>query len=373
MKKNYPPDYTYSEFAKDFTASEFDPNEWAELFKESGAKYVVLTTKHHEGFCMWPSKTSWNWNSMDIGPHRDIVGELANSIRKNTNITLGLYHSLFEWFNPMFLSDVASGYQKQEFVKAKTMPELYDLVNTYKPEIVWSDGEWGGHDAYWNSLEFIAWLFNESPVKESVVINDRWGAGDACHHGSYYTCEDRYNPGKLQNHKWENCMTLDEQSWGYRKNMKLSDVMDINELITNLVTTVSCGGNILINIGPTSEGIIVPIFQERLQQLGAWLQVNGEAIYESRPWKFQNDTTNPNAWYTRKDNIVYATVLKLPYDSNIVELSAPQVTDSTEIELLGSTEKIAWTYKDSLRIDLTSNHRSLMSQWGITFRIKNLK
>ena len=72
--------------------------------------------------------------------------------------------------------------------------------------------------------------------------------------------------------------------------------MDINELITNLVTTVSCGGNILINIGPTSEGIIVPIFQERLQQLGAWLQVNGEAIYESRPWKFQNDTTNPNAW-----------------------------------------------------------------------------
>jgi hypothetical protein len=74
MKNNYPPDFSYSEFAKDFSAGFFNPDDWSELFASSGAKYVVLTTKHHEGFCMWPSKTSWNWNSMDIGPHRDIVG-----------------------------------------------------------------------------------------------------------------------------------------------------------------------------------------------------------------------------------------------------------------------------------------------------------
>ncbi len=144
MKKNYPPNFTYADFAKDFTAQFYDPDQWADIFKASGAKYVVLTSKHHEGFCMWPSANSWNWNSMDVGPHRDIVGqylsifnlfnsksikktltfyickikgELANSVRKNTNITFGLYHSLFEWFNPLYLNDKASGFKQKNFTE----------------------------------------------------------------------------------------------------------------------------------------------------------------------------------------------------------------------------------------------------------------
>ena len=137
MDKHYPPDFKYGEFAKDFKAEFYNPDQWADIFQDSGAKYIVFTTKHHEGYCMWPSKTSWNWNSMDVGPHRDIVGELANSIRKNTNITFGLYHSLYEWFNPMYLDDKASNWTKQDFVKSKTMPELYELVNRYKPELIW--------------------------------------------------------------------------------------------------------------------------------------------------------------------------------------------------------------------------------------------
>ena len=137
MDKHYPPDFKYGEFAKDFKAEFYNPDQWADIFQDSGAKYIVFTTKHHEGYCMWPSKTSWNWNSMDVGPHRDIVGELANSIRKNTNITFGLYHSLFEWFNPMYLDDKASNWTKQDFLKSKTMPELYELVNRYKPELIW--------------------------------------------------------------------------------------------------------------------------------------------------------------------------------------------------------------------------------------------
>ncbi len=77
----------------------------------------MLTAKHHDGYCLWPSANSWNWNSMDVGPHRDIVGDLANSIRKRTNVTFGLYHSLFEWFNPLFLSDEASNFTKQDYVR----------------------------------------------------------------------------------------------------------------------------------------------------------------------------------------------------------------------------------------------------------------
>lgn len=377
MKDNYPPDFSYNEFAKDFTAQYYNPDQWAELFQAAGAKYVVLTTKHHEGFCMWPSKNSWNWNSMDIGPGRDIVGEFANSIRTKTNLTFGLYHSLFEWFNPLYQSDEKSGFKEQEFVKEKTMPELYDLINTYKPEILWSDGEGSGKDTYWNSTQFVAWLFNESPVKETVVVNDRWGVGDLCHHGSFYTCDDRYNPGKLQNHKWENCMTLDLQSWGFRNNMQLSEVMTINDLITSLVETISCGGNILINIGPTKDGIIVPIFEERLRQLGSWLDLNGEAIYESRPWKHQNDTTNSNVWYTiSKDNSVYAILLKYRLDQNVVIISAPKVTKKTTIEIIGYKNEVNWTLdeKGAINIDLSKfKADKLPSMYGLVFKLKNTK
>ena len=108
------------------------------------------------------------------------------------------------------------------------MPELYDLVQKYEPEIIWSDGNWIGVDHYWNSTNFIAWLYNESPVKKTVVVNDRWGAEDECNHGDIHTCNDRYNPGTLQKHKWENCMTLDSKSWGYRYELFISKVGSIN-------------------------------------------------------------------------------------------------------------------------------------------------
>lgn len=117
MTKNYPPGFTYADFGNQFRAEFFNPDDWADLFEASGAKYIVLTSKHHEGFCLWPSENSWNWNSEDIGPKRDLVGDLAASIRNRTSIRFGLYHSLFEWFNPLYLSDKAQSFNKQDFVK----------------------------------------------------------------------------------------------------------------------------------------------------------------------------------------------------------------------------------------------------------------
>jgi alpha-L-fucosidase len=92
-------------------------------------------------------------------------------------------------------------------------------------------------------------------------------------------------------------MTIDSLSWGYRRNAELKDFLSIEEIIAELTETVSCGGNILINVGPTKDGIIAPIFEERLRQMGSWLSMNGEAIYGTRPWAYQNDTINPNIWY----------------------------------------------------------------------------
>jgi alpha-L-fucosidase len=347
MNKNYPPDFTYADFAPKFTAEFYDPNKWADIFKASGAKYVVLTSKHHEGFTLWPSKYSFNWNAMDVGPKRDLLGDLAKAIRNRTDLHFGLYHSLLEWYNPLFEEDGKNGFKTHNFVDAKTMPELYEIVNTYHPEVVWSDGDWSaGDDNYWKSKEFLAWLFSESPVKNTVVTNDRWGGPSGCKHGSFLSCSDRYNPKTIQKHYWENCFTLDKASWGLRREAQVSDYLTIHEIITTIAESVSCNGNVLINVGPTHDGRIIPIQEERLRQLGDWLKVNGEAIYGSTHWTHPNDTLTPGVWFTSKPkesgSPYYAIVLNWPQNGNL-ELGSISLTEGDIVHMLGVDTPLKWS------------------------------
>lgn len=373
MKKNYPPDFKYQDFAPHFTAEFFDAKRWTDILAASGAKYVVLTTKHHEGFTLWGSKNSWNWNAVDVGPKRDLVDELSTAVRSHGGMRLGLYHSLFEWFNPLFRLDAANVFKTNYFPTAKTLPELYELVQKYKPEVLWSDGDGDAPDTYWNSTGFLAWLYNDSPVKDTVVTNDRWGYGCLCKHGGYYTCNDRYQPGHLLKHKWEDCMTIDSKSWGYRRNAPLSDYLSAQQLVANLVEAVSCGGNLLLNIGPTHDGRISPIFEERLRQMGQWLKVNGEGIYNSSAWRSQNDSVTPNIWYTSKpqDKTVYAFLLQWP-DSGAVVLGEPVPTQGqTQVSLLGRGA-VKWesVKPKGMKIYLpTLTVNQMPCQWAWTLRI----
>lgn len=376
MTKNYPPDFTYAAFAKDFTCEFFDGEEWARIFQESGARYVVLTTKHHEGFTLWPSNVSFGWNAMDVGPKRDLVGELADAIRSKTDLVFGVYHSLFEWFNPLFLLDKSNNFTTDHFVKGKTLVELYELVHRYKPEIIWSDGDPAPAE-YWKSREFLAWLYNDSPVKDKVVTNDRWGQGCSCHHGGYFTCNDRYDPGVLQPHKWENCMTLDQRSWGYRRDASLADVLSTEELITTLVESVSCGGNLLINVGPTRDGRLALVYQERLQQLGRWLKVNGEAVYGSAAWTCQNDTVTPHVWYTQGrteagSEAVYVFVLKWPAQS-LLHLASLRVGPGARVVMLGAEEEavavVAQTWDELLLALPVLTVDRLPTPWAWVLRV----
>ena len=140
MKRFYKPNFTYPEFAPQFTAEFFDPQQWAKLFAQSGAKYVVLTTKHHEGFTLWPSTYSPHWNSFEVGPKRDIVCELNQTIRA-AGLHFGTYYSLMEWFHPMYMAEKKANFSTtRDFVNFKVRPEMEELVNRYKPDIFWSDG-----------------------------------------------------------------------------------------------------------------------------------------------------------------------------------------------------------------------------------------
>ena len=193
-KRVYGADFPYSKFAPLFRAEMFEPDRWADLFVRSGARYVALTSKHHEGFTLWRSKEanrSWGrpWNSVDIGPRRDLLLDLMEAGRAK-GLHMGIYYSLYEWYNPLWLTD------KPRYVSEHLMPQFKDVVNHAKPAIIFSDGEWELTSAEWRSPELLAWLFNESPVRDEVVVDDRWGKDTRHKHGGYYTTE--YTSGMQQ-------------------------------------------------------------------------------------------------------------------------------------------------------------------------------
>uniref|UniRef100_A0A914X652 Putative alpha-L-fucosidase n=1 Tax=Plectus sambesii TaxID=2011161 RepID=A0A914X652_9BILA len=293
MEKNYKPGFSYGDFAPLFTAELFDPTTFAKIVKSSGAKYYVPTSKHCEGFTNWPSAYSWNWNAVDVGPHRDLIGELREAILDIGGVHFGFYFSQYEWFNRLYWTDKAANFSSQTYVNEVSYPQMVELVNNYKPDILWSDGDWEAADTYWNSERFLAWLFTDSPVAKNIVVNDRWGAGLTGKHGSFYSFSDHFDPGHIVPHKWENCMMLDKNNWMTSRTMTAADVHTLNELITQLARTISCNGNLLLNAGATHDGRIIPIFEERLNEVGAWLAVNGEAVYKTKPWIHQNDS---NVW-----------------------------------------------------------------------------
>jgi alpha-L-fucosidase len=190
---------------------------------------------------------------------------------------MGIYFSLYEWYNPLWLTD------KPRYVSEHMMPQFKDVVTRYKPSIIFSDGEWEQTSAFWRSPELLAWLLNESPVKDEVVINDRWGSDTRHKHGGYWTTE--YTPGMSgMDHPWEESRGMGF-SYGYNRAERLEDYHTGRELVTMLVDIVSRGGNLLLDIGPNADGTIPVIMQERLEQMGTWLKVNGDAIYGTRPWK----------------------------------------------------------------------------------------
>lgn len=289
-------DRSYYDLANDFKAERYDPNEWAKLFEASGAKYIVLTSKHHDGFTLWPNKEAdktWGfpWNAGSIGPKRDLLGDLFTAIRK-TSVRPGMYYSLYEWFNPLWKAD------KEKYRDQHVWPQMKELINKYQPDVFWTDGDWDVSDEVWKSKEFISWMYNESTVKDRVVTYDRWGSNVRFHHGSVYTPE--YQPDlDFEDHYWEESRGMGA-SYGYNREEDAWDYNSAQSLVLQLIDKASRGGNFLLDIGPDEHGKIPPIMQERLLQIGDWLKINGEAIYGTERWKIHSQWSEGNRDYKPK-------------------------------------------------------------------------
>jgi alpha-L-fucosidase len=360
--KNYGASFDYVNFAPRFTAELFNPDYWASVFVDSGAKYVVLTSKHHEGYTLWPSAQSPGWNSMEVGPKRDLCGELTDAVKKR-GLKMGFYYSLYEWYNPLYRSN------PKRYVDEHMLPQFKDLVTRYKPSILFADGEWDRPSEEWRSTEFLQWLYNESGVKDDVVVNDRWGKESRSKHGGYYTTEyGEVGAGTelAAGRPWEECRGIGA-SFGYNRNEDLADYKSGADLIQQLVSLVSKGGNLLLDIGPTADGRIPVIMQERLHEIGSWLKINGEAIYGTRPWKTHNE--GKTLFFTSKGDTVYAHSFGWPGES--LSITIPKMEKSTVVTLLGTNDPLKWKQKDGkLVVSLPSGVPAAVSgQPAFVFKI----
>lgn len=321
----YGEDVPYEHFAHEFTAEMFDPDFWADIIVRSGARYVVHTAKFHDGYSMWPDKYNPDWGVMAVGPGRDLAGEIQEAMR-GRGLRTGFYYSLYEWFNPLYHEDV------DRYVDEYMLPQMKSLVELYRPDIIWPDGEWDHPSATWRSTEFLAWLFNESAAPADIAVNDRWGRETRSRHGGFATPEYQHRrPGPLMTEsRFEECQGMGK-SFGLNRNEDAEDYRSTTELLHLLIDTVSRGGNLLLDIGPSADGRIPEIMQQRLLEMGAWLDVNGEAVYGSTRWDDAPEVENVQ--FTRKGDIIYAFCLTWPEDG----LTLPNVAGVSDADatLLG--------------------------------------
>jgi alpha-L-fucosidase len=277
QKKVYGENFTYADYARLFKAELFKADEWADLFKKSGAKYVLLVSKHHDGYCLWDSKYSPEWNSVFSGPQKDIVGELTDAVRRN-NMKMGFYYSLAEWNNPLHRWYSAPHDSIGYYVDKYMIPQFKELVEKYHPSIIFTDGEWYNTAKQWHAEELISWYYNF--VGDDAIVNDRWGYG--CEHG-FRTPE--YSSGIMSvDRPWAECRGLG-RSFALNRTEPLDNYLTADELIRHFAKLVACGGGMTLNVGPAADGQIPLLQQERLLSLGEWLNINGEAIYNSRTYK----------------------------------------------------------------------------------------
>lgn len=363
----------YEPIAKQFNPLQFNATEWVKIAKDAGMKYLVITSKHHDGFSIYDTKAS-NYDIIDATPFtRDPLKELSIAC-KQAGIRFGVYYSQLDWHHPAQENNpekkgrhayrfnrIRPGMKERYIADMKV--QLQELIEDYGVEVIFFDGEWV---PWWTQQDGRRLLRYVRSLNPSIIVNNRIGKRKK-EDGDYGTPEQRIPQAGLD-YDWETCMTMNG-TWGYKNydhNWKTTA-----DLVQKLVDIASKGGNFLLNVGPTAEGIIPEPSVERLREVGQWMQINGEAVYETRLW-------NPNAEYdpaaeavafgpgpeekpipenapintrkgsiryTLRKNTLYAIFFNWPDDNRLTfkELALGRTSNEIgRVALLGSSQDIKW-------------------------------
>lgn len=348
--------------------TEFDATKWAKMFKDMGVRYVKITTKHHEGFCLWPSKYT-KYNIANTPYKKDLIGEVVKAFNKE-GIDVGLYYSVLDWSHPDWRYDIKTEEDKQAFDRFLQFAEnqLRELATRY-PTVIdfWFDGTWDASvkkNGWWTAKM-------ERMLKElipGVTVNSRLRADDygARHFdtnghlmGDYESGYERRLPDPVKDLKvtrmdWEAAMTIPENQWGYHKDWTLSYVKTNPEVLENVVHAVSMGGNMLVNFGPQGNGDFRPEEKQLAQYIGKWMKENGEAIYGCG---YAGLTKQSWGYFTKNhQDEIYMIVFNRPV-SDMLKVAVPKGLKVTGAQLL---------HKQELKVYETTTNQYNVSMKGVS-------
>ncbi len=340
----------YEKYAELFNPLKYNASEWVRMAKDAGMKYIVITSKHHDGFCLWDSKVS-GYDVADRTPYKkDLLRDLADACEKE-GIILCFYHSIMDWNHPYAQGANYPDYnygkgpnpEFHKYVDEYMIPQLEELLSNYgKLGVLWFDGEWINEWTEDQGKELYNHLRNIQP---DLIINNRVGKGrqgmegmnayeDAA--GDFGTPEQGILEG-TSDMDWESCMTMNNH-WGYNKfdsNFKSSKV-----LIHNLIDIAAKGGNYLLNVGPTADGLFPQESIDRLEEIGKWMKINGEVIHNSRGTKHYRE--GKSIYYINNDDNKYLYAVFTEWPGNSLHLKYADPEDNSEITLLGYDNALTW-------------------------------
>ncbi|HLT53129.1 MAG TPA: alpha-L-fucosidase [Flavobacteriaceae bacterium] len=382
----HPSEFGYHDFVPMFKAENFNAEEWASLFEKAGAKFAGIVAEHHDGWSNWDSEIN-PWNSMDKGPHRDIVGELGKAIHGKGMKFVTSFHKarnlqIFQNDSTKWLDDTSyfpynpkmptasedslirimyGNIPKEQFYK-NWIGELKEVVDNYHPDLIYFDGRLDKiPDAY--KREFAAYYINQSLARnQEVVITHKEGELPKS-----VSLEDfeKGRMNKITEEYWLTDETVSVGSWSYTNDLGLKTADDIIDLLADIV---SKNGAMMLNVSPMANGGIPENQQAILLEIGDWLKINGEAIYATSTWKVFGEGptkqeksgmfldkltyTAQDIRYTKKDNVVYAIVLGWPGENQELLLTAfsDAATKGSQIDfvtVLGSSENITFNLQDN--------------------------
>lgn len=345
---------------------DFNARSWARMLKDAGFKYVKITTKHHEGFCLWPTKTT-RYNVANTPYKKDLLGEIVKACN-DEGLDVHFYFSVLDWSNPDYKSTLKTAADSANFQKFKKFTErqLTELATNY-PSVkdFWFDGTWDASvkgDGAW-TLEIERMLKKLVP---GVTVNSRLRADergsrhfDSNGHlmGDYESGYERRLPDPVKDLKvtgwdWEACMTVPENQWGYHKDWSLSYVKTPVEVLQRVVHAVSMGGNMVVNFGPDGNGDFRPEETELAAWLGKWMKKNGEAVYGC---DYAGLAKQDWGYYTRKGDDVYMIVFNQPISGKLVVRTPSRTTISGAATLDGKAVDFVETAKSEYNVDSQSS------------------
>jgi len=364
-KEHYGPNFGYYDFGTEFNreSKKWDPDKMAAIFQQAGARYVVLTTKHHEGFTLWPSTTpnpSPSLPANKLHAERDIVGDLTRAVEKQ-GMKMGLYYSGgYDWTFNTGPIETNADYERvkpqSQAYGRYAFAQIHELIDRYHPWVLWNDIDWPKTG---NALQVEADYYNAIP---DGVIDDRFGIKHAD-----FTSPEYEKLDKISEKKWEECRGLG-RSFGYNRAEGEAETIAPAELIALLVDIVSKNGNLLLDVGPEADGTIPPVQMERLKALGAWLKQNGEAIYDTTPWTTAQakSTEGDDLRFTRRGDDLYVIVLGKPKAETITISDVP-AREGIAITQLGDKNELgAKVQSGGTRIVLRGN---LKGDYAYAFKL----